>query len=62
MNRANDFSTKDEKKTRLKVESDGRVFFTRVIRMRSMIGTSIENYPFDVQVRNSYSPFSCNNL
>ena len=49
MNRANDFSPEDEVERKLKVSSNGRVRYTRMFRMRTMMGTYIQNYPFDIQ-------------
>ena len=49
MNRANDFPPEDEVERKLKVSSNGRVRYTRMLRMRSLMGTYIQNYPFDIQ-------------
>ena len=51
LNRVHDFSPIDEKQRKLKIDKSGRVFYTRAYRMRSMIESSLNNYPFDLQVR-----------
>ena len=49
LNRVNDFSPVDEKKRQLKVESNGKVRYSRSYRMRSMMSSSLGHYPYDVQ-------------
>ena len=49
LNRVNDFSPVDEKKRQLKVESNGKVRYSRSYRMRSMMSSSLGYYPYDVQ-------------
>ena len=49
LNRVNDFSPVDEKKRQLKVESNGKVRYSRSYRMRSMMSSSFGYYPYDVQ-------------
>ena len=51
LNRVNDFSPIDEKQRQLKVESNGQVKYTRAFRIRSMLSSSLDNYPYDVQER-----------
>ena len=50
MNRADDFSPENEVERKLKVTSNGRVRFTRMFRMRSLMGTHIRSYPYDIQL------------
>ena len=52
LNRANDFSPIDEKKRQLKIESSGKVIYSRAYRMRSMMSSSLNTYPYDVQFAN----------
>ena len=49
LNRVNDFSPVDEKKRQLKVESNGKIRYSRSYRMRSMMSSSLGHYPYDVQ-------------
>ena len=53
INRVNDFSPVDEKQRQLKINSNGEVRYTRAYRIRSMLSSSLGNYPYDVQ--ESYS-------
>ena len=50
MNRADEFSPDNEVERKLKVTSNGRVRYTRMFRMRSMMGTHIQRYPYDIQL------------
>ena len=52
LNRANDFSPIDEKKRQLKIESTGKVIYSRAYRMRSMMSSSLNTYPYDKQFAN----------
>ena len=49
LNRVNDFPHGDEKLNQLKIESNGKVIYSRSFRMRSMMSSSLSNYPYDVQ-------------
>ena len=49
INRVNDFSPVDEKQQQLKIESNGKVKYSRSYRMRSMMSSSLSYYPYDVQ-------------
>ena len=50
VNRADEFSPDNEVERKLKVTSTGRVRFTRMFRMRSLMGTHIYSYPYDIQL------------
>ena len=49
LNRVNDFSHADEKDRQLKIETNGKIIYSRSYRMRSMLTSSLSNYPYDVQ-------------
>ena len=49
LNRVEDLSTKDEKNRQLKIESNGRVKYSRSYRIRSQLSLSLWDYPYDVQ-------------
>ena len=50
INRAFDFSPRDEIDRKLRVESGGKVTFNRMYRLRTMMGSKIQRYPYDFQV------------
>ena len=52
LNRVNDFSPTDEKQRQLKIESSGKVVYSRAYRMRSMLSSSLNSYPYDTQFAN----------
>ena len=50
INRVYDFSPVDEIKRKLRVDSDGKVTFNRMYRLRTMMSSQIQRYPYDLQV------------
>ena len=50
INRVYDFSPVDEIKRKLKIDNGGKVTFNRMYRLRTMMSSKIERYPFDLQV------------
>ena len=50
VNRIHDYSYQDEKIHKAAVNSDGRVTWNRIVRLRSNFGPAIANYPYDRQL------------
>ena len=50
INRVYDFSPVDEIKRKLRIESEGKITFNRMYRLRTMMSSQIQRYPYDIQV------------
>ena len=50
INRVYDFSPVDEIKRKLRIDSEGKVTFNRMYRLRTMMSSQIQRYPYDLQV------------
>ena len=50
VNRIHDYSYQDEKIHKATVNSDGRVTWSRIVRIRANFGPNIGNYPYDSQL------------
>ena len=51
INRVYDFSPRDEIKRKLRVDFRGKVTYNRMYRLRTMMTSRIQRYPYDTQVR-----------
>ena len=50
INRVFDFSPRDEIKRKLRVDFRGKVTYNRMYRLRTMMTSKIQRYPYDIQV------------
>ena len=64
VNRVYDFSPRDELKRKLRVDFTGEVTYDRMYRVRTMMSSKVQRYPYDIQVQmykcmpETYSEFS----
>ena len=50
VNRVFDFSPRDEINRKLRIDFRGKVSYSRLYRLRTLMNTKIQRYPYDIQV------------